>query len=277
MRARLSLAVATTAFLLARSALGGDPFEIQVYDGTADHALTPGIELHLNDWAAGNRTSAPPEAPLHGQLHATLEPSFGITSFWEVGAYLQGALRTDVDHVDFGGAKLRSKFVTPPTWDPHWRLGANFELSYLPSTYDHDRWGSEVRPIVAWHDANWLFAFNPIFDQPFAGSDAADGPSFEPALKIARTVGPVAVGIEYYATLGPLGAIEPWQHQEQQIFEVIDLLSVEHFELNAGIGEGLTQDSRGTVLKMIVGYEFDREAPRSMTARQLRSARTRTN
>jgi hypothetical protein len=243
--------------LASRDARAGDPFEIQVYDGTANDPWVPGLELHLNDWATGNRQTTPPEAALHGQFHATLEPSLGITKFWELGAYLQGAVRTDDGAVDYAGTKLRSKFVTPPEWHPHWRLGMNFELSLLPQTYDHDRWGSEIRPIVAWHDDDWLFAFNPILDQPLAGSDASQGPSFQPALKVARTVGPVALGIEYYATLGPFTAVLPWKDEEQQIFEVVDLLSVEHFELNVGVGEGLTQATDGLVLKLILGYEFE--------------------
>jgi hypothetical protein len=238
-------------------ARAGDPFEIQVYDGTADAPGAPGLELHLNDWATGNREATPPQAPLHGQFHATLEPSYGVLPFWEVGAYLQGAVRTDDGVVDWAGVKLRSKFVTPPSFDRHWRLGVNFELSYLPPTYDADRWGSEIRPIIAWHDERWLFVFNPILDQSFAGADASQGPSFQPALKVARTLGPVAVGFEYYATLGPLTAILPWNEQQQQVFEVIDLVSVERFELNFGVGEGLTQSSAGVVIKGIVGYEFD--------------------
>jgi hypothetical protein len=147
--------------------------------------------------------------------------------------------------------RVHSRTRHPP------RLGVNFEVSYLPPTFDHDRSGSEVRPIVAWYDRNWLFVFNPILDQSLAGTDASQGPSFQPALKVARTVGPVAVGLEYYATLGPLSAILPWREEEQQVFEVVDLLSVEHLELNLGVGEGLTQASEGVVVKAIVGYEFD--------------------
>jgi len=259
----LSLSVLSTC---GRAARAGDPFEIQVYDGTANAPGVPGLELHLNDWMSGNHTATAPEAPLGGQFHATLEPSLGITPFWELGAYLEGAIRSDINEVDWGGAKLRSKFVTPPTWDPHWRLGLNLEVGYLPPAFDHDRWGSEVRPILAWHDAEWLFVLNPILDQPLAGTDASQGPSFQPAFKLARTAGPIALGIEYYATLGPLTAIEPWQHQQQQIFEVVDLVSVDHLELNMGVGEGLTQDSQGVVLKMIVGYEFERDEPRKEAA-----------
>ena len=257
----------------SRAAYAGDPYEIQVYDGTANAPGVPGLELHLNDWATGQHEAAPPEAALHGQFHATLEPSLGITRFWELGAYLQGAVRTDDGITEYAGTKLRSKFVTPEGWDAHWRLGVNFELSYLPSTYDHDQWGSEMRPIVAWHDDDWLFALNPILDQSLAGSDARQGPSFQPALKVARAIGPVALGIDYYATLGPLSAIVPWQEQEQQLFEVLDLLAVDHFELNAGVGEGLTQATDGLVLKLILGYEFEGETPAPVRTSKLRAFR----
>ncbi|HEY1696279.1 MAG TPA: hypothetical protein VGG39_29140 [Polyangiaceae bacterium] len=254
-------AAALFAFFLlsgvVAKARAGDPFEIQVYDGTANPPGVPGIELHVNDWATGNRESSPPEAPLHGQFHATLEPSLGILPFWELGAYLQGAVRTDDGVVDWAGVKLRSKFVTPPTFDPHWRLGVNFEVSYLPPTYEADRWGSEIRPIVTWHDDHWLFVANPILDQSFAGADAKQGPSFQPAVKAARTVGPVALGFEYYATLGPLTAILPWKEEQQQVFEVVDLVSVDRLEVNFGVGEGLTESSAGLVVKAIFGYEFD--------------------
>jgi hypothetical protein len=256
MRRALRTLVVVGATFLAAEARAGDPFEIQVYDGTANPPGVPGIELHLNQWATGNTAATPPEAPLHGQFHATLEPSLGILPWWELGAYLQGAVRTDAGVVDWAGVKLRSKFVTPPTWDPHWRLGMNFEVSYLPPTYDHDKWGSEIRPILAWHDDDWLLVLNPILDQPLAGSDASQGPSLQPALKVARTVGPVALGIEYYATLGPITNVAPWSDEQQQIFECVDLLSVEDFELNAGVGEGLTSSSEGVVFKMILGYEF---------------------
>jgi hypothetical protein len=253
----------TTAALVLASALAspearaGDPFEIQVYDGTADAPGAPGLELHVNDWATGNREAIPPEAPLNGQFHATLEPSYGVTAFWELGAYLEGAVRTDDGVAGFAGAKIRSKLVTPPDWDPHWRLGVNVEVSYSLPAYDPDQWGSEVRPILAWHDPDWLFAFNPILDQALAGEGAAQGPFFEPALKIARRVGPVALGIEYYATLGPLVSPLPWREQQQQIFEVLDLWSFEQLEVNAGVGEGLTASSQGLVFKAIVGWQFD--------------------
>ncbi len=272
MRRTVGLAIALA--FLPRPAQAGDPFEIQVYDGTANRAGFAGVELHLNDWATGHRSASPPELPLHGQFHATLEPSFGLRPFWELGAYLQMAVRDD-GTVDWAGAKLRSKFVTPRTWDAHWLLGVNFEVSYLPITYDANRWGCEVRPIVAWQDANWLFAVNPIFDQSLWGGGASAGPSFQPAAKAARTVGPVALGLEYYSTLGPVAALLPLREQEHYLFEVVDLLAIESFELNAGIGEGLTPASAGVIAKAIVGYTFDTAARPPASSQESAAAHTR--
>jgi hypothetical protein len=256
------------------TARAGDPFEIQVYDGLANPPGVFGLELHLNDWATGWREADSPEAPLHGQLHATFEPSIGVTPFWELGGYLQFAELTDEGTFKWAGVKLRSKFVTPPDWDRNWRLGVNLEVSYLPQQFDQSRWGSEVRPIVAWHDPDWLFVVNPIFDQALASPGASQGPSFQPCLKVARTVGPVALGIEYYTTFGPGIAFVPWSQELQQVFEVLDLLSVDRFELNVGVGEGLTQASAGLVFKAIVGYEF--EAAPQKTRETLLAPRTVT-
>ena len=234
-----------------------DPFEIQVYDGTANAVGVPGLELHVNDWATGHRDATPPEAPLHGQFHATLEPSLGVTPYLELGAYLQMAARADDGAVDWAGVKLRTKFVSPPGWNAHWRLGVNLEVAYLPATYDRNRWGGEMRPILAWHDDRWLLAVNPIFDQSFAGAGASDGPEFEPSVKVARAIGPIALGFEYYGALGPIGSFRALRDQEHYLFEVVDWLGGGAFELNAGLGEGLTPASAGVVLKVIVGYAFD--------------------
>jgi hypothetical protein len=65
------------------------------------------------------------------------------------------------------------------------------------------------------------------------------------------------VGFEYYATLGSVGALLPWREQEQQVFEVVDVVSIDRVELNLGVGEGLTVASEGVVLKAILGYEFE--------------------
>jgi len=258
---------------LAPPASALDAFEIQVYDGTANAPRVPGLELHLNDWATGQRNGASPEAPLHGQFHATLEPSIGVLPFWELGAYLQFAERADDGVFGWAGVKLRSKFVTPPDWDRHVRLGVNIELSYVEAVYEASRWESELRPIAAWHDDRWLFVVNPILDQAFAAPDGRRGPIFAPAAKAARTIGPVAVGLEYYGEIGPLVAPLKAREQAHYVYGVIDIVGIDRIELNAGVGEGLTPASAGLVVKLIVGYEFEAPAtspaPRASYPRRL--------
>src|SRR5260221_11311636 len=217
MRRALTAGLSLCALWVPCAVRASDSFEIQVYDGTADPPGVPGVELHLNDWTTGHRESTPPELPLRGQFHATLEPSIGVLRVWELGAYLQTALRDD-GTFDWAGAKLRSKFVTPPGWSERWRLGVNIEVAYLPAAYDRDRWGGELRPIVAWQDENWLFAFNPILDQSFAGAGASDGPSLQPALKASRSLGAFALGVEYYGTFGPLTAPLPARDQQHDVY-----------------------------------------------------------
>ena len=53
-------------------------------------------------------------------VQVSVEPSLGLEPWWEVGAYFQTAVRRD-GTFDYAGVKLRSKFVTPPTWHPHLR------------------------------------------------------------------------------------------------------------------------------------------------------------
>jgi len=202
----LTRALAIVALLLAAPAMAFDPYEIQVYDGTKDEAGQAGLELHLNRHSSAT--------------HLTLEPSYGVNEFWELGGYFQTA------QGHYEGVKLRSKFVGEIEY---WRLGMNFEISLEPGA----QWGGEIRPIAAYENARWLLAVNPIVSFPAA---------FEPAAMIKYKLGPIALGPEYYGTL-PAG--------EHYLFGAVDLLAVKKLELNVAVGGG-TQ----LVGKMIIGYVF---------------------
>jgi hypothetical protein len=232
-----------------------DAFEIQIYDGTANAPHVPGIELHANTVAHGLAQANAPELAPNNQSHFTLEPSYGIFSWWEAGAYLQTVLRADGTFT-YGGAKLRSKFVRP--WhEVGLRLGVNVELSLLPEAYDANRWGSELRPIIGWEDEYWLFIANPIVGFPLAGPDAKNGPTFEPAAMLKLKVpGKLAAGLEYYGDLGAFSSFAPIAEQEHYLYEAFDVLTWEHIEINAGLGEGITRGSNPLVAKTIVGYSW---------------------
>jgi len=193
-----------------------DPFEIQVYDGTANAPLRPGLEVHTN-------------VRRSGEVHLTFEPSFGITRWLEVGGYVETSLH------GFEGVKLRAKLVTPASVDERWRLGLNVELAY-----ERGAWGGELRPIIAFESERWAFALNPIVD-------LAEG-TLEPAASAAVKLKWISVGLEYYGSWSSA--------PEHYLYEVVNLLAVDWLELNVGIGEGLTPDSDPWVLKTIVGVSW---------------------
>ncbi len=128
----------------------------------------------------------------------------------------------------------------------------------MPASYDRSRWGTEVRPIVAWEDDRWIFAFNPNFEMALAAPDAHEGPGFEPGVMAKLKLAGIALGVEYFASLGPVRSFLPVGQQEHYLFEAIDVLSWRGVELNVAVGEGLTAASNRMVLKTIVGYAFGR-------------------
>src|ERR1700734_3499182 len=81
--------------LVPRPARAVDPFEIQVYDGTANAPGVPGLELHVNTVPIGLTTAPSPEYPQNHQTHFTFEPSLGLFPWWELGGYFEMALRGD--------------------------------------------------------------------------------------------------------------------------------------------------------------------------------------
>jgi len=242
--------------LASRVARAVDPFEIHVYDANVNDPGQVGIEVHLNTVIAGHGEAIPPELPSNHQWHFTAEPSLGITSWWEVGAYLQTALLGD-GSFRYAGNKLRSKFVLPARAGNPFRFGVNLEVSRLPEQFDRDRWGAEIRPIATWSSARGdvYVSVNPIVDLSLAGPGRGDAPAFEPAATALYVVDGIAsFGLEYYADLGPIGDWSPAGAQAHYLFEVLNVLEWKHLELNAGVGEGLTEGSNRFVAKAIVGF-----------------------
>jgi hypothetical protein len=253
-----TLVLAGVVSLLAASdALALDAFEIQVYDGTADAPGKPGLELHANTVVSGQSQATPPELPSNHQTHLTLEPSLGLTRSWELGMYIQTTVLPDGSFA-YSGIKLRSKFVRPSWPSNRLRWGVNLEISNLPPSFEANRWGAEVRPILAYATpgGRFAFAFNPILDFDLAGAGAGGWPSFEPALSALFVIdGLCSVGLEYYGDLGPIDQPTHPSAEQHYLFEVLNVLRWRRLELNVGVGEGLTAASNPFVVKMIVGIQ----------------------
>jgi hypothetical protein len=244
------------ALLGAQSARAVDPFEIQVYEGDINEPLQPGLEVHTNFVASGRQTPAfaGEEVP-HGSWRTTLEPSIGLLEWWELGAYLQFMTAPSRSEAHFGGFKLRSKFVVPRRTGDVFTLGLNIEVGRGVTVLGSAQWDTEFRPIIAFGHGRWFAAFNPILGWALSGELNAV-PDFEPSGKVRFDTGfGFALGAEYYAGLGHLDDIPGWEGQEHFVYAVLDLLEAP-FDLNAGVGHGLTGASDDWILKAIVGLAF---------------------
>lgn len=260
--ARAPVKLAVSIVLVVVCALPGmaravDPFEIQVYEGDINQAGRIGLEVHANLVPAGNRTPDPPAQVAPDDLfRLTLEPSLGLLEWWEVGAYLQFALEPGAPEGHFGGFKLRSKWIVPRRLTGDFVLGLNVEVGRGVAVFGSAQWDTEFRPIIVWSRGPLLFAANPMVGWALSGPDVQLEPDLEPAVKVRMDSGlGFGVGLEYFAGLGRLSAVPPVAQQEHVFYLVADLLGAP-FDLNLGVGRGLSAAANDWTVKSILGVGF---------------------
>jgi hypothetical protein len=253
---RRALSTIPLLALWAGPAWAVDAFEIQVYEGDINDPLQAGLELHTNLTADGRRAAEfPGEAVPHHTWRTTLEPSFGVLEWWELGAYLQFATAPSRSEANFGGWKLRSKFIVPQRLTGTLVLGLNMEVGRGVAVLGSDDYDTEFRPIIAYARGRLFVAVNPIIGWALSGETHA-APDLEPCAKVRVDTRPgFGAGVEYYAGLGRLDDILPGRLQEHFLYAVGDMLGGP-IELNFGVGRGLTEASNAWTIKMIVGKGF---------------------
>ena len=260
MRARPLLAAIACATALPAAAI--DRFEIQVYEPEINEPGHFGVELHSNFTARGSRTPAyPGEIPPWHTARFTLEPAFGVTSWLELGAYLQ-AYDAPAHGLQYAGSKLRVKLVAPRLLGQNFFLGLNVEVGRVVKELEQDQWANELRPFLGWQGKWLLLDVNPIIGYALSGKDAFR-PVFEPAAKVAvNTQLGFAVGAEYYAELGFIDDPLPARDQAHYLFGVVDLVEAygqpsSGWEVNLAVGGGISGPTdQQLIVKTIVGRSF---------------------
>lgn len=256
MPVRTSVVLALLA-LWPSMAYAVDPFEIQIYEGDINEPRQVGLEVHANVVPAGRTMAAfPAEVVPDDLFRLTLEPSLGVLSWWELGAYLQFAFEPGAAEGHWGGFKLRSKFILPRAHTGDLVLGLNIELGRGVAAFGSDDWDTEFRPIIAYTRGPWMLAANPMMGWALSGDDAGVEPDFEPGAKVRFDTGLGAgVGLEYYAGVGRLSELPGFDGQEHLLFLVADLVNAP-FDLNLGVGRGLSGAANDWTVKAIFGYAF---------------------
>jgi hypothetical protein len=114
----------------------------------------------------------------------------------------------------------------------------------------------------------FVTVINPIVDLGFGHNGDA---LFAPAARFARKFGEnFSLGVEYYTDLGPIQNFVPFNEQQHNIYAVVDF-KIGRFDVNAGIGYGLTPGSDRVMAKMIIGTDLNEGSDKS-SERPIRSA-----
>jgi hypothetical protein len=249
---------ATAAFWPALAAGQGN-FEIQVY---GSETVAPGstmVELHVNSALRGTTRLEDGVLPTQNAVHNTLEITHGWTSWFETGFYLFTSGQTQESGEGFWwvGSHFRPRVRAPEEWNLPVGLSLSVEVGYQQRRFSPDTWTLEIRPIIDKQIGPWYFAFNPVLEQSLKGPGRKTGIEFAPAAKVGFDLTKVvSPGIEYYSGLGPIGNFPPASQQQHQLFAVVDLNVDPRWEMNFGVGFGLTSATDGLIVKMILGRRF---------------------
>jgi hypothetical protein len=255
---RRSAVLAGLLFLpfLSANAPAQDNYEIQVY---GHDLVSPGrtmVELHSNYTIQGFKTTADGVYPDDGAEHETVEITHGFTSWFECGFYVFTSIQPGLGW-GWVGDHIRPRFAIPDSW--HWPVGISVsnEIGYQRRAYAVDTWTWEIRPIVDKRLGRWYLAFNPALDLSLHGANQGRGLAFSPNFKLSFDVTPkIVVGAEYYGSLGPISGVDPANQQVHQLFPAVDLNLAPRWEINFGLGFGLTPATEGLIAKAILGYSL---------------------
>jgi len=195
--------------------------------------------------------------PDNHALHETIEVTHGFNSWFEVGFYFFTSERSGAG-IDWVGDHIRPRVRVPESW--HWPVGVSLstEIGYQRPSFSSDTWTWEIRPIVDKRLGRWYLALNPALERSFHGPSVNKGLEFSPDAKVSYDFTPkVAFGMEYYGAFGPITGFDPVGEQQHQFYPAFDLNLAPQWEINFGVGVGVTASTDHLIAKAIVGYRFN--------------------
>jgi len=243
--------------LAAAPARAQDNYEIQVYDA---ETVAPGhtmVELHSNFTIDGSKTMVDGLEPTEHAVHETVEITHGFTNWFETGFYIFTSARSGQGW-DWVGDHVRPRVRAPESW--HWPVetSLSLEVGYQRRKFSTDTWTLEIRPIVDKKQGRWYWSINPTLDRSFHGPGVNQGVVFSPNFKFSYDLTPkVAAGLEYYGSVGPVTGFDAVQDQQHQLFPAVDLNLAPQWEINFGLGVGVTRSTDHLIAKFILGYRFN--------------------
>ena len=253
----LAMLIAICGWPGSTPAAAQDLYEIQVYPY---ETVEPGhtmLEFHTNFIPSGTKTTEDGVYANHHQFHVTMEVTHGFTPFFETGFYLETAPYVPDAGAKFTGWHVRPRFRIPEAEKFPFKVSISLEYAFNQTRFDPNSQTLEIRPIFERQDGRLYLSINPDLGLAIRGPDAGSAPEFEPDIKAGWDfTKKIAAGMEYYAETGPVKHFYPLSEQHHILFPAVDLNVSPDWELNFGLGRGLTNTSEHWILKAIIGYRF---------------------
>ena len=257
MRRLASISVFVCALAGAVPVAAQDLFEIQVYPY---ETVPPGItmfEFHTNFTPSGSEGIQDGVYGNDHQFHETLEITHGWTKHFETGFYIETAPYVPGVGAKFTGWHVRPRFSFPEVEHFPFKMSLSLEYAFNQPGFDPNSQTLEIRPIFERELGKLYLSINPDLSLAVKGPDAGAPPAFEPQVKAGWDFSKlVNAGLVYYAETGTVKHFDPLGDQHHIVFVVADLNASPDWELNFGVGKGLTGTSQGLIIKAIVGYRF---------------------
>ncbi len=230
------------------------PEEIQVYLDDLSEPGKFGVDIHNNYVFSGSsKPSYVGEQPPAHVYRLTPEFYYGLTDTLELGLYVLGTRAAHSDPSVVGG-KFRIKYIAPHDKEQGFFWGANLEVGRTDLRVSPTPWNAELKGIFGYRTGPWTLAVNPNFDWSIS---RGGGPvTFDVDAKVAYAINATTqLGFETYNELGPLRHLDGLSKNSKTLYAVVDH-DFGGFDLNLGIGKGLTKEADKWTLKFIVGTHF---------------------
>jgi hypothetical protein len=239
----------------ARPSHAIDFYEIQIYDTDTAPVGHLTLELHSNTTSTATGQLAKSQTDVH-QIHETVEATYGVLRWLEVGQYFCTAKLSNGDY-EYSGSRTKVHFGIPQTFEWPVQFGGNIELDYMRHAAEENPLTLELRPIVGTTYKKFRLVADFAFIDPFSGPGAHRGMQLDPSGMVVYKLNSwLSPAVEYYGDMGSIQPLAKVQEQQHFIVPTLNFNFLPQLELNLGVGIGVTRASNGVFLKSIVGWTF---------------------
>jgi hypothetical protein len=245
---RTAIMISAVIFFAA-SAHAQQGYEFEVYGAELPRRGVGELEFNVNFVPSGAQlVDDPGGRATHRAIRSSIELSTGLSSWLEASLYTVTYARNKAG-VAYVGNRARLTAIAPARWGVPFELGISQELGYARPGFSESPWTYEIVPIFGKDVGRISLLVNPAFEHGMGrGTNEWE---FEPRGELNYALGSDdAVGIAYYAVLGPVAKFDERSYQRHQLFLNGKSELRSGVEAGLGLGRGLTRNSDRWVIAM---------------------------